>query len=287
MKFSLLIMLLLSFPGWAKWSVTTYNIRNFDKDPLAGKTDIVELRKVIKDVKSDVMVFEEIVNAEAFEVFMKKELPDYEFEISDCGGGGRQLLVVAYNLKTFEFVRTLEDLTFSGSTTGCGSLRSVLLVTLKHKETKKDYTFGAVHLKAGGDSRSFKKRWEQYKKLESLAKEYTKENLILLGDFNTTGYNIKDADFVKFEDFMNRSGLRTMSETLGCSSYWTGTLGGPEFQSSLLDHIVIQDKILSSVESARVTSHCAAMDCRPVLPENLGRSFSGVSDHCPIQVTFK
>ncbi len=288
MKFSLILILLLSFPGWAKWSVTTYNIRNFDNDFRAGKTDLEELARIIKSVQSDVMAFEEVVNVKAFETLVKKNLPGYSYEVSKCGGGGKQQLAVAYNLKTFEFVSQVEDRTFSGSgSSNCGSLRPVLLVDLLHKESKKIYTFGVVHLKAGGNDRAYAQRWEQYLKLKNLSKRYANKNLILLGDFNSTGYNIKDEDFQRFEDFIDQSKMRTMTESLGCTNYWTGTAGGNEFQSSILDHIVIQDKNVSSVEEVKVGSHCAKMDCRPATPEELGPSFEAVSDHCPVQVTFK
>lgn len=288
MKFSLILILLLSFPGWAKWSVTTYNIRNFDNDFRAGKTDLEELARIIKSVQSDVMAFEEVVNVKAFETLVKKNLPGYSYEISSCGGGGKQQLAVAYNLKTFEFVSQVEDRTFSGSgSSKCGSLRPVLLVDLLHKESKKIYTFGVVHLKAGGNNRAYAQRWEQYLKLMNLSKGYADKNLILLGDFNSTGYNIKDEDFQRFEDFIVQSKMRTMTESLGCTNYWTGTAGGNEFQSSILDHIVIQDKNVSSVEEVKVGSHCAKMDCRPATPEELGPSFEAVSDHCPVQVSFK
>ncbi len=288
MKFSLILILLLSFPGWAKWSVTTYNIRNFDNDFRAGKTDLEELARIIKSVQSDVMAFEEVVNVKAFETLVKKNLPGYSYEISSCGGGGKQQLAVAYNLKTFEFVSQVEDRTFSGSgSSKCGSLRPVLLVDLLHKESKQIYTFGVVHLKAGGNDRAYAQRWEQYLKLKNLSKRYANKNLILLGDFNSTGYNIKDEDFQRFEDFIDQSKMRTMTESLGCTNYWTGTAGGNEFQSSILDHIVIQDKNVSSVEEVKVGSHCAKMDCRPATPEELGPSFEAVSDHCPVQVTFK
>jgi endonuclease/exonuclease/phosphatase family metal-dependent hydrolase len=287
MKFSLVLMLLLSVPGWAaKWSVTTYNIRNFDKDTSAGPTDLQELSRIIQDVKADVMAFEEVVNTEAFAALIKKNLPGYAYELSECGGFGKQRLAIVYNPKTFELIEKSEDMTFSGRDTGCGSLRPVLLVTLREKDSKIDYTFGAVHLKAGGNDRAFKQRWQQYLKLEKLSSFYQKNNLILLGDFNTTGYNIKDQDYVKFEDFIGSAGLRTLSEEIGCTNYWHGTSGGVEYQSSILDHVVIQDKNLNKVEKVEVGSHCARTACRPAKPEALGLSFKSVSDHCPVKVTF-
>ena len=228
------------------------------------------------------------MNKAAFDTLVKKNLPGYLYKISSCGGGGKQQLAVVYDPKVFEYVTPSEDLTFTGSRDGsCGSLRPVFLVDLAHKATKKRYTFGVVHLKAGGNDRAFAQRWEQYLKLAALSQNYAQKNLILLGDFNSTGYNIKDEDFTKFEDFMGDSSLRTMTETLACTNYWNGTLGGPEFQPSILDHIVVQDKNVKEVEQVRVGSHCAKMDCRPATHAELGTSYESVSDHCPVQVTFK
>jgi endonuclease/exonuclease/phosphatase family metal-dependent hydrolase len=287
MKFFPLLMLVLSFPVWAKWSVSTYNVRNFDKDPREGRTDLVELAKIIKDVQSDVMAFEEIVNQKAFADLVRKNLPGYVYEISECGGGGKQHLAVVYNQKSFELVGKSEDLSFSGGRNECGSLRPVLLVTLKNKALNTNFTFAAVHLKAGGNESSFSQRWQQYQKLQALAKSREKENLIILGDFNSTGYNIKDQDYNKFEDFIAAAKLRTMTETLGCTNYWPGLTGGNEYQSSILDHIVVQDRNVASVQGVKVGAHCAQHECRPMSPDMLGRSFEAVSDHCPVQVTFK
>lgn len=286
MKFALLF-LLLSTAGWAKWTVTTYNIRNFDNDSSEGRTDLKELARILKDVQSDVMAFEEVVNKSAFDDLIKKNLPGYKYNLSNCGGFGKQHLAVVYNPNTFEYVRHYEDLNFSGSGKKCESLRPAFFVTLKHKETKTDYIFGVVHLKAGGSKKAMEQRWQQYEKLRGVSFKHEKDNLILLGDFNTTGYNIKDADYVKFEDFISASSLRTMSEEIGCTNYWSGTQGGKEFRPSILDHIVVQDKLVSSVESVKVGAHCEAMSCRPAAPEVLGVSFQSVSDHCPVQVTFR
>ncbi|MFP5385865.1 MAG: endonuclease/exonuclease/phosphatase family protein [Bacteriovoracia bacterium] len=291
MKFSFLL-LLLCIHGWvqpaeAKWSVTTYNIRNFDQDYQAGQTDLNELGRIIREVQSDVMAFEEVVNRRAFDALIRKNLPGYQYKVSSCGGFGKQNLAVVFNQKTFEYVEHEEDLSLSGSSTGCGSLRPLFLVTLRHRSSKQIYTFGAAHLKAGGSPRAFAQRWQQYEKLEKVSRNYDNKNLILLGDLNTTGYNIKNEDYRKFEDFISSAGLRTMTENIECTNYWTGTSGGSEYQPSILDHIIIQDKLVKSVESVRIAAHCSKLDCRPATPEELGVSFESVSDHCPLQVTFK
>lgn len=289
MKFSLMLMLLFSTTVWAKWSVSTYNIRNFDRDMREGRTDLAELARIIKTAKSDVMAFEEVINVQAFKKMVAENLPGYAFQITTCGGGAKQQLAVAYNQATFDFVSRIEDRTFSGGegTNGCGPLRPVLVVDLRHKESNTVYTFGVVHLKAGGFTRDMERRWKQYGGLKHLSDRYINKNLILLGDFNTTGYILKDEDYARFENFIGRASMRTMSETLGCTSYWTGTLGGEELQPSILDHIVIQDKNVRGVAEVKLGAHCARVSCRPAIRADLGLSYESVSDHCPIQVTFK
>lgn len=287
MKFALLL-LLLTFHGWAKWSVSTYNIRNFDRDPSAGQTDLAELSKIIKEIKSDVMVFQEVVNRNAFETLIQGSLSGHKYVISSCGGFGRQLLAVVYDSKTFEFVQQTEDLTFSGETAGkCGSLRPVFLVELLEKATKKKFTFGAVHLKAGSAPRAMEQRWQQYLKLEKLVESNKSKNLILLGDFNTTGYIHHDQDFEKFDSTLSSASLRTLSHDIGCTNYWEGKEGGGLHQPSILDHIVVKDNVMSSVESIKLGAHCITHSCLPKSPEDLGKSYLKVSDHCPVQVTFR
>ena len=287
MKFFLLLILLLSSHVWAKWSVVTYNIRNFDKDTRAGGTDLLELSKILKSVQSDVMAFEEVVNAAAFDKLIKTNLAGYNYVMSKCGGFGRQHLAIAFNTRTFEYVHEVEDLSFTGTNGKCGSLRPVYLVTLMEKATKKIYTFGVVHLKAGGSIKAMTQRWTQYQKLTNLVKFYADQNLVLLGDFNTTGYNIRNEDYQKFEELLSGSRLRALTEVIGCTNYWTGTSGGQEFEPSILDHVVLQDKNLRMVETVQVGAHCAIAQCRPATPQDLGRSFQAVSDHCPVQVVFR
>lgn len=286
MKFLWILLLLVSYPSFAKWSLTTYNIRNFDRDFEAGATNIAELRKIVLSVKSEVMAFEEVVNVPAFEKVIKDTLPGYGIAKSSCGGRGEQHLALAYEKLAFDFVSQEEDMSFSGSDSGCGSLRPVLLVTLKEKKTKKNFTFALVHLKAGGDSRAFRIRWEQYKKLTKLSQRVKNSELIMLGDFNTTGYNIRNEDFHQFEDFLNATDFRTAAESIQCSNYWAGD-ERPEYEPSILDHIVMGSDLYKTVEKVRVGAHCAALSCLRALPKELGVSYESVSDHCPVQVDFK
>lgn len=288
MKFTFLLCLLLSSSVWAKWSVSAYNIRNFDNDPTAGKTDYEELKKQIISVKSDVMTFEEVVNADAFANVMANALPSYRYNLSTCGGRGKQKIAIAYNPAVFEFVSQKEDFSFSGSgVSSCGSLRPVFLVSLKMKKTLEIFTFAGVHLKAGGDDRSMQTRWGQYEKLERLVQEVGNGKLILMGDFNTTGYNIRNNDFTRFSAFLDAAGMWTASENIACTNYWTGADQNPDMAPSILDHIVMSRAMSAKVQSSKVGAHCQKTSCAEVLESELGQTYAKVSDHCPVQVIFK
>ncbi len=289
MKFTFLFLILLTSSAWARWSVATYNIRNFDSDPAAGKTDYAELQRIINTVKSDVIAFEEVVNAEAFTQVLAKALPGYRYSLSSCGGMGKQKIAIVFNPSVFEFVSQKEDFSFSGSGTegACGSLRPVFLVTLKMKATNQNYIFAGIHLKAGGDVRSMQTRWGQYRKLENLVAGTRNTRLILLGDFNTTGYNIKDEDYSRFTDLLDNVNMMTATEELGCTNYWHGGDQDPSFKSSILDHIVMGQTLSKQIASVKVGAHCQKVSCRDATDVELGLSHAKVSDHCPVQVTFK
>jgi len=285
MKF-ILLFLIFSIQGWSKWSVSSYNIRNFDKDYNAGPTNIAELSRLIKEVKSDVMAFQEVVNKNAFLELIKKNLPNYSYLLSSCGGFGKQHLALIYDPKKFEYITHSEDLSVSGGGEKCGNLRPALFVTLKNKDTGTKQTFGIVHLKAGSSTSAMEQRWQQYKRMETLSKNFLNHDLILLGDFNTTGYISENEDFKNFDGMTKNLNMRSTSENLNCTNYWEGLSDDNEYQSSILDHIIIQDKYHSKVESVKSLAHCSILECHSATLEELGLSFETVSDHCPIKVLF-
>ena len=273
--------------AFAQWSVSSYNIRNFDKDMAQGRTNIPELSKLLQDSKSDVMGFVEIINMEAFKGLMSQNFPNYPIHFSKCGGGGKQKLGIVFNPKVFEFVDANEDLRFSGSGKKCEGLRPGYFVTLKHIKNKTQHVFGVMHLKAGGAQNAMEKRWTQYNLLTEVVKSYKDKNLYLLGDFNTTGYNIKDQDYEMFESYLKKAGQRTIAEELACTSYWSGPLNTGRHQSSVLDHIIMNQDSYSKISQIYLGGHCKKLDCKDATPEELGVSYTEVSDHCPIKVTFK
>ncbi len=286
-KWILGFSLLLSLNAFAEWSAVSYNIRNFDKDYISGQTDTALLGSEIKKLNADVYAFVEVVNKQAFSKLIKDYLPGFNSMTSNCGGGGKQNLGFAYNPKVFDFVSQVEDTSFSmGGGRACGSLRPVFIVTLQNKTTKDVQSFIIGHLKAGGNDRAFKQRWEQYEMLKDLLAKYENKNYVLMGDLNTTGFNINDEDGQKFHDLLLDTSSYSISENLECTSYWDGADQDPAMISSILDHIIVSKDRKSQIKSFSVGTHCAKLNCKAALSEELGDTFENVSDHCPLKVTF-
>ncbi len=215
----------------------------------------------------------------------KYQLLSGEEQDFPCG-----ILVESYKL-LFLYLRvpisSANEIHGSGLDRACGSLRPEFIVTLKMKSSKENYTFAGTHLKAMGDPASMQTRWGQYRKLENLVQEIGNRRLILLGDFNTTGYNIRNEDYTRFNNFLDEAGMWTASENIECSSYWTGADQDPNMASSILDHIVMSNALASQVEATKVGAHCQKVKCESVMESALGLSYAKVSDHCPLQVSFK
>lgn len=274
--------------------VSTYNIRNFDsKGPTTNKA---ELKKILMELKFDLLGSQEIVNTNSFNKFLRTEFKQYSSITSRCGGGGRQKLAIVYKKSKLQLVKSYEDMRFSDPGTivtelGCGPLRPALVAVFKDLKTKERFVAINFHLKAGVGTRSYQKRWAQYKLVAKLVKELSRadyKNIILLGDFNTTGYINRNDDYATFTKILDQMKYRTVSSEIACTSYWSGKnrRDGVEV-SSVLDHILYPQGFLGySKMRTSVHAHCAKVLCSDATPSSLGVSYKQVSDHCPVSTVF-
>jgi endonuclease/exonuclease/phosphatase family metal-dependent hydrolase len=285
MKFYLIniIVLLFSFSLHADFKVSTFNIRNFDKDR-SGTTDLNELKKMLTSLDSEVIGFQEVVNTKLFQEFILQNFSDLDLTISNCGGSGRQKLALVYNKNKFELRTEFEDLSFSSVKSTCGTLRPVYFVTLREKTTKKEFLFGLIHFKAGGSKEAMEKRWYQYRLLLQKSRELKDENFFLMGDFNTTGYISRDEDYLEFRSFLEEAQLSTTADSLECTSYWNGGRRSGFFYPSLLDHILVSDALRSKIKKSSSYAHCLKQNCQISTLAELGDTFQKVSDHCPLSL---
>lgn len=291
------LTLLLCFVVFNSYAleISSFNIRNFDKK---GKgTDKSELSRIFQTLNSDIIAIQEIYNNRSFQKYVTKYLPQYKLALSNCGGAGQQNLGFLYKDESVELVKQVEDARIASPDDivpqyGCASLRPAYLGFFKERKTKKDFVAVAVHLKAGSGSKNYAKRWKQYDYLAKMIRSLRNarhQNIVILGDFNTTGYDLRDADYKRFNMMMTKTGTDTASKEIACSSYWSGKVYSDDIEEpSTLDHIVYTKGFMGlTLDSVKVGSHCKIADCQEVYNSVLGRSYEAVSDHCPVTASFK
>jgi endonuclease/exonuclease/phosphatase family metal-dependent hydrolase len=292
-KRTLCFLLLISISAHAKFQVSTFNIRNYDKK--SEKTDKRALSTILNNLNSDLIATEEIYNNESFIKFIDKEMPEYNLVLSRCGGGGSQNIGFVYKKSTLALETVVEDAKIAdlGGVTsyGCSSLRPALLGFFREIKTDRKFVAIALHLKAGGGSRNFEKRNRQYKYILKMIRELRlagHKDIVVLGDLNTTGWGKGDQDEKNFLNLIKKSGTKTTSSELGCTSYWSGRNQGDDIEEpSVLDHIVHTPNFMGlTMEKTYVGAHCKAASCEEVYNSVLGNTYSNVSDHCPVTAVF-
>ena len=276
-----------------EFSITTYNLRNYKNHYRAGETDDTELVKILKEAESDISAFQEVVQADLFKTLLEDNFPHLGLVFSECGGSARQYLAISYNKNNVELLNYNTDPRLSMSSSSCKvGVRPALIATFKHKKTGIVFTVLNLHLKAGSLPENAAVRHAQYKVIEQILEELdgkSIENYIVLGDFNTTDYNLRTENYNKFISFLDENNLFDFAADLQCSAYWWGGLFDGIWYATLIDHLTISKSLQNSYHEAEVNllSHCKKRGCGPSTKEELGVSYQSVSDHCPIQIKLK
>ena len=291
----LLAILLLVNASHAKLTIASYNIRTFDSKN--STTDKVALKKIMLSMKADFITVEEIVNANSFKAFIKSQFPNYALHLSKCGGGGKQKIGFLYLKSKFKLKKAYEDSRISDPRQvvgkyGCGRLRPALVGVFTHLKTREEFVAIGLHLKAGGSPKNYSQRARQYDVLARLVDELRladHQNIILMGDFNTTGFLAQDADFVNFKSMLSNMNLETSSKDIQCTSYWSGKNRQDNLEEpSVLDHVVYPRKLLGGTfKRVNLFAHCKASKCERKSSSELGVSYRKVSDHCPVTITYQ
>ncbi len=281
------------FSALASLKIGTYNIKTFDASP--GMTNKKELTQILKNLDFDFLTVQEIVNVASFKKLIKKNFPNFKVIASDCGGAGKQKIAFIYNTKKFLIESfydddRVSDVVNSQSSLGCHSLRPALVGVFRDIQTREKFVMMGVHLKAGGSLRSYSRRRVQYRKLKQIVDEFRADkvkNIILMGDFNTTGFDLRDSDYKNFSRLLSDTNMTTTSDQISCSSYWSGLDRSDNIEeSSILDHIVVPKSFLGKTKTiTTVGTHCAKLACSRASESELGISYEQVSDHCPIITT--
>lgn len=285
-----------SAQAYATFKISSYNIRNFSQlegHELAekereGATDPTALALTLKESKSDIMTFQEIINASLFEQVLAQQFPTHRLLVTECGGTAEQKVALAYDEKVFKLERYDEEWRVSLSTRCNFGLRPALVAWLKHIRSGKRIAVIVVHLKAGSGDRNRATRRDQHLVLNTVIEELQTQNfddIILTGDFNTTSFIEQTPGAQQFEEFLKENKLKNLTSKVGCSSYWQGAGIEQTMVPSHLDHILHKGNSRFSVSAS--LGHCRRNKCEEASRDALGATFNHVSDHCPIQAEIR
>lgn len=291
-------------------TLAAYNIRNFNYDDRSKvPTDEPVLATLIKETKADVISVEEIVNADAFKKFIAStpSLNKYSVVLTQCGGENRQKLGILYdstrfNLKAFiEDKRTVmsdgrermankQDVQVADAC-NTGS-RPLALSWLQDKVTNTEFMIISVHLKAGGGAKNVAKRQAQLNMIKNVMNEYQQKGVksfAIMGDFNSTEYLDRGADYTALQSLAQSMNMTDFSKDLECTAYWSNPQSGDIQLPSVLDHIIVSSTLTSQYAHQQTIAggHCAKSGCSRQTSEELGTSYLGVSDHCPISAVME
>ena len=287
-----LLALLASLTAQAAFTIGAYNIRNFDYDERYRiRTNKPALGSILNSLKADVMSVEEINNVAEFSNYIPQTMPGYKAKVSECGGDHGQHLGFIYNTATVELLSFHEDISLSvGGGCNAGS-RPLAIGLFQIKGSKQRFYGMTAHLKSGSDPQSKAKRVRQFELIMQIIRDLKAKSGVaefyLAGHLNTTEYRNRGADFQVLNKFAAATGMINLAQNLPCSAYWWGGSDDGVEDPTLLDHILVTPGLLKVRNGAKVYGHCAKVSCQSASVTDLGISYEGVSDHCPLAATIQ
>ena len=275
-----------------------WNLRNFPLDErpqtndlgFSRRTNICDLEAALGGLDADVLGLQEICDTRRFPPILRRAAGERPMRVLFSDGGGRfgQHLGIAWDDHALELAGGPVEITEVALDQG---MRPAFAVYLRSRRPGGvDFTFVVVHLQAGVES--FADRRRQNRALARWIDEWVDEigdpDLILLGDFNTTGSprGGLEGELQSIDTILGRAGLYRLPNATGCSEYWEGGGERDGVQvPSLLDHVFVRgfgaDPVTAPLQA---WLHCARFDCNELVSrqgEEDG-TFWDVSDHCPL-----
>lgn len=263
-----------------KLRVVSWNLHNFPSSDL----DRDLLRELLLGLEADVLAVQEIKDPEA----LREVLPEHQLLISKHGGAGHQKLGFFYDPRRIEVVgkpSEHEELTMKGR------VRPAFHVLFRRRHGGPDFHAVVVHLKATPDGFELRERqWQRLSTLVGTLRADGEEDVVLLGDFNTTGPvgGNSSQELIALADVLDAQGLRRIDTPSGCSAYWDGQRRDAWQEPSLLDLVFVAGLEESASENitAVAGAHCARHQCEPfrstdAYPE---LEYETISDHCPVVI---
>jgi endonuclease/exonuclease/phosphatase family metal-dependent hydrolase len=259
--------------------MATWNLRNFPEPT----QDHSRLRERLQGLGADLLAVQEIHDRVALQAL----LPGWDLHLSEQGGRGHQRLGIAFDPAALELVEPAREHPELGMG---GRVRPGLSAYLRARDGGPDFHVLVVHLKAKPDG--YPMRQQQWSLLAAIAGDLLRRDpdLIILGDFNTTGTRggTPEAELAALAAVLEPLGLRRLAPDAPCSAYWDGSRRDAWHEPSLLDLVWVADldEGLSSTTGVRPLHHCARHHCQPFrsTPGHPEPDYADLSDHCPVML---
>ncbi|MCP4899527.1 MAG: hypothetical protein GY906_21385 [bacterium] len=284
-----------------RFRVVSWNVRNFPLDErpqdadlgYSRRTNICDLEDTLRGLQGDILGLSEIADTRRFPPILRRSGGERRYGIAFSQRGGRfgQHVAVAWDREQFQSVGSPVEIV--DVMVGNPDLRPALAVRLESLTNDLNLTVVSVHFKSA--PRGYKTRLRQYDALAEWVRNWVEQqgddDVIVLGDFNTTGSENGDLadELAEMDSILGRAGLRRLVNPLGCSEYWEGRGARDGIQvPSLLDHIFVRGLDGGAAE-VDAWLHCKRFECTELIsqPGDEDATFWDVSDHCPITVDLK
>ncbi|MCW8983884.1 MAG: endonuclease/exonuclease/phosphatase family protein [Thermoanaerobaculales bacterium] len=278
--------------------IASWNVRNFplderpEEDALgySRRTNICDFETAFGGLNADIYGLQEVNDIRRFQPILRRACGERSMDVRYSAGGGRhgQHLAIAWDNSVLELVGNpmeVQELVLEPGMRPAfaGYFRSL-------RAGGFDFTLIVVHLESGPQNFADRRRQnrELAKWIGSRVDEFDDPDVIVLGDFNTTGSprGGLEGELQSVDSILGRVGLERLHNPLGCTSYWEG--GGERdgiHQPSLLDHVFVGGIGLDAISRPLETwLHCSRWQCSELISragEEDG-TFWDVSDHCPL-----
>jgi len=274
--------------------VATFNVRWFPdgvpgkKAPPGGGTDLDLLACSIATTGASVVLVQEFKTSARAQASLGTVLGalarltggDWQARFDDCPNETAQHVGILFDQKRAQPLgpaRTLSRLNPLGSACA-GSLRPGLAQRFRFAGGK-EAELVSVHLKSGGDARSYGLRRQSLGALPELVPASPGELRIIGGDLNTMGCDdcplpsVATAERRLTAEGALRAGFALVDPALGCSHYYRG-------EPTLLDGFLVAGA--RGGLRAEMGGACAELACVEVEDDAQLGLHERVSDHCPL-----
>jgi len=243
---------------WDKLEAMTWNIKDF---PISENT-INYVNEIITDLMPDVIAFQEINDLTAFNTLANSILA-YEFIAS---GTGLALAVRSDVMEITSWTTLFPDAGYDFA------WRFPMLVELNWACGLNAISFKVinVHLKAGGGSEDFNRRYSSCEYLSNYINDYLNVNIIILGDYNDEITDLQNSN--SLWPLVSNNAIAFATDPIAGNDYYDSYPSWPSF----IDHIAISSTLFDELSEGEINTLR--------IDDYTGYSFyhNNISDHRPV-----